>query len=184
MLEISERELENLGGIDALRKRVKAFAEAIEMHKYTVDVPAPTENLTVEAIVKRGGDFSIITEDGLLVADDRAVLALRIKEIKDECAKRINGVLPDHKQRNALAREMELLMLFGPDLEFWPPNASDERQQYRTAWTEIERLRAVSNELEDKARSGTLEGNLREDALWLPKEVPEEPDRETIEIED
>jgi hypothetical protein len=43
------------GGLDALTARVVAFVAALEAHKLTVDVPAPTEDPLIDAIARAGG---------------------------------------------------------------------------------------------------------------------------------
>lgn len=47
--------VELFGGSAALQTRVDAFKKALEDHRFTVDIPAPTEHDVVEALARGGG---------------------------------------------------------------------------------------------------------------------------------
>lgn len=63
MPTISRAEIIRLGGEAALAEAVAAFAAAIEAHRYTVDVPAPTADPIVERVVRQyDGQYDIEPE--------------------------------------------------------------------------------------------------------------------------
>lgn len=55
MLTITRAEILRLGGEAAFAEAVATFAAAIEAHRYTVDVPAPTADPVVELVVRQYG---------------------------------------------------------------------------------------------------------------------------------
>ena len=55
MLTITRAEILRLGGEGAFAEAVATFAAAIEAHRYTVDVPAPTADPVIELVVRQYG---------------------------------------------------------------------------------------------------------------------------------
>lgn len=65
MPTISRADIIRLGGEVAFAETVAAFAAAIEAHRYTVDVPAPTADPLVELVVRQyGGQYDVEPEPG------------------------------------------------------------------------------------------------------------------------
>ena len=63
MLTISRADILRLGGEVPFVEAVAAFVAAIEAHRYTVDVPAPTADPVVECVVRQhGGQYDIEPE--------------------------------------------------------------------------------------------------------------------------
>lgn len=63
MLTISRADILRLGGESAFAEAVAAFAAALEAHRFTVDVPAPTADSVIELVVRQyGGQFDIEPE--------------------------------------------------------------------------------------------------------------------------
>lgn len=63
MLTISRADILRLGGERAFAEAVAAFAAALEAHRFTVDVPAPTADSVIELVVRQhGGQFDIEPE--------------------------------------------------------------------------------------------------------------------------
>ena len=65
MPTISRAEILRFGGEAAFAEVVAAFAAAIEAHRTTVDVPAPTADPVVEFVVRQyGGQYDVEPEPG------------------------------------------------------------------------------------------------------------------------
>jgi len=65
MPTISRADIVRLGGEAAFAEVVAAFAAAIEAHRTTVDVPAPTADPVVEFVVRQyGGQYDVEPEPG------------------------------------------------------------------------------------------------------------------------
>ncbi|MBN9021188.1 MAG: hypothetical protein J0H08_03660 [Rhizobiales bacterium] len=63
MLTISRADILRLGGESVFAEAVAAFVDAIEAHRYTVDVPAPTADPVVERVVRQySGQYDIEPE--------------------------------------------------------------------------------------------------------------------------
>jgi hypothetical protein len=63
MLTISHADILRLGGPEAFAAAVADFAAALEAHRFTVDVPAPTADPVVELVVRQhGGLYDIEPE--------------------------------------------------------------------------------------------------------------------------
>lgn len=60
-IALSSKELEALGGVQALNQAIEVFQAALEKHKFTEGVPAPTSSAEVENIVRNyGGTYKIL----------------------------------------------------------------------------------------------------------------------------
>lgn len=63
MLTISRADIVHLGGPEAFAAAVADFAAALEAHRLTVDVPAPTADPVIELVVRHyGGHYDIEPE--------------------------------------------------------------------------------------------------------------------------
>src|SRR5690606_20743639 len=90
-----------------------------------------------------------------------------IMEVKAEARRRIIAIMDEDKQRNTLAAGMEATMQYGADPANWPPEMQVRQAAAMTAWAEIERLRARSNEIE---LMDPLPADIGDDALWATYE--------------
>lgn len=85
-------------------------------------------------------------------------------DVKAEANRRIEAIMPDFKQRNALALGMETVMTYGADPANWPA----EMQQINAAtlgkWTAIKAIRTRSDEIEAMA---PIPADFRDDSYWL-----------------
>lgn len=104
-------------------------------------------------------------EEALFVATQSRLLSSRpsVTEIKAECRRRILLIMDEDQQRNALAAGQAATMQFGADPTRWPSELQARQAAAMAAWTEIERLRARSNEIE---KLEILPGSISADRLW------------------
>lgn len=101
--------------------------------------------------------------DGLLIAgasseaEARAILdataepgdpAVSPSAVKAEAERRILAVMPEWKQRNALAAGQAAVMAHGSDPAMWPPELQAEHTAAMAAWAAINAIRASSDVLE------------------------------------
>jgi len=68
--------------------------------------------------------------------------------IKHEAALRIHRVMSDVEQRNALAAQQTAMLAHGLDLNEWPDDLRELVLRNLEKWSEINRIRHKSNELE------------------------------------
>jgi hypothetical protein len=64
MLRLERADIEaHFGTVTTFDERIAAFVKAVEDHKSTIDVPAPTEHSIIEHIVRRdGGKYELAAE--------------------------------------------------------------------------------------------------------------------------
>lgn len=102
--------------------------------------------------------------DGLLIAganseaEARAILdastaalgdpAVLPSAVKAEAERRILAVMPEWRQRNALAAGQAAVMAHGPDPTSWPSELQTEHAEAMAAWAAINAIRAASDALE------------------------------------
>lgn len=86
-----------------------------------------------------------------------------ITAIKAEARRRIIAIMNEDKQRNTLAAGLEATMTYGADPADWPPELQQRQAEAMAAWTEIERLRTRSDEIE---LMDPLPADVTEDGLW------------------
>lgn len=89
--------------------------------------------------------------------------AHRIAAIKAEARRRIIAIMNEDRQRNTLAAGLEATMTHGADPANWPPELQQRQAEAMTAWAEIERLRARSDEIE---LMDPMPDDVTEDGLW------------------
>jgi hypothetical protein len=58
-MRIESSAITALGGKDAVAARVEAFRHALDVHRFTVGVPAPAEDPLIDAITRAGGMDSV-----------------------------------------------------------------------------------------------------------------------------
>ncbi len=72
----------------------------------------------------------------------------KIFAIKTEAGARITGMMPTHRQMNALALAMQMVLLHGQDWQAWPQEAKDAVQPTLQAWEAIKAVRDASDDAE------------------------------------
>jgi hypothetical protein len=75
--------------------------------------------------------------------------AERIRQINKEAGKRIVAIMPEYKQRNALALGLDLTTKHGADPNAWPTEAKALYDTYSALWADISAIRAASNAAND-----------------------------------
>ena len=88
-------------------------------------------------------------------------------EVKAECRRRILAIMTEDQQRNTLAVGQAATMQFGADPANWPADLQARQAVALAAWAEIERLRQLSNEIEEME---PMPADISSDELW---NVPE-----------
>jgi hypothetical protein len=90
--------------------------------------------------------------------------AIRSVDVKRECERRILEVMPIHKQNTTQAAALDAMMKHGTDPAKWPKKLQERQNSAMAAWTEINRLRERSNEIEAME---PIPADLSDDALWV-----------------
>lgn len=101
-----------------------------------------------------------------LTAEEQRELA--ISAIKVEARRRILLIMTEDQQRNTLAAGQAAVMQFGADPANWPEELQVRQVAAMEAWSEIERLRARSNEIE---AMDPLPVDVTADELWIEPAV-------------
>lgn len=91
------------------------------------------------------------------------VRAVTVGDVKAECRRLILMIMTEDQQRNTLAAGQAAVMQYGPDPESWPAPLRQRQQDAMIAWSEIERLRARSDEIEIME---PLPADISADDLW------------------
>ena len=71
--------------------------------------------------------------------------AARAAVINQEAGNRIVAIMPEYKQRNALALGLDLTTTHGADPASWPAEAKAIYDNYAAMWQQISAIRAASN---------------------------------------
>ena len=82
---------------------------------------------------------------GNAIAAGTAVTAAMVKA---EAARRIDAIMPDYQQRNALAMGLEATQLHGADPASWPTDLQTLNSAIQVKWATIKAIRAASNAIE------------------------------------
>lgn len=99
-LEIARVQIRNLGISDAeFAARIMAFRQALDDHRYTVDVPAPTEHPLIEQAC-RAGSYVVVDNDQLSTPIDVSLYAC-VEAVADSI---ISAMMPTKRQTQMLAR--------------------------------------------------------------------------------
>lgn len=84
----------------------------------------------------------------------------QIRKVKEEANRRIVQIAPEWRQRNMIARGVELTSI-GKDA--WTQEQLDEYQSIEVVWTTIKMIRAKSDEIE---LMNLIPEDFREDKYW------------------
>lgn len=76
------------------------------------------------------------------------VSANLVLAVKAEANRRIEAIMPDYKQRNALALGVETVLEYGPDVANWPEDRQTENANIQGQWDRIKAIRAASDRIE------------------------------------
>lgn len=102
----------------------------------------PVETVEANRVVRTYGARS-------KTAEEKAEMRLaKVGEVKAEAERRILAIMPEYKQRNAMAFGIEMITAHGPDPAGWPEEAQAVYQASLGAWEPIKAIRAKSNEIE------------------------------------
>lgn len=83
--------------------------------------------------------------------------------VKAEAARRIDLVMKDYEQRNALALGQEMVLTYGRDATNWPADKQAMLASIMGKWTSIKAIRAKSNEIEAMA---PIPADFSDDRYW------------------
>src|SRR4051812_27136412 len=89
--------------------------------------------------------------------------------IKAEAARRIEGIMPDYEQRNALALGQETTQLYGADPADWPAERKAINDGIQAKWAAIKAIRAASNRIE---QIKPIPADFRDDTYWTEEPAP------------
>ena len=90
--------------------------------------------------------FEVQSFNNAQIAEQRAA---KSQLVKAEAARRILNLMPEWKQRNALARMLALQGMNPGPREKWPARASAEYNELLTAWAAVDAIREHSNLIEE-----------------------------------
>ncbi len=93
-----------------------------------------------------------------------AEIAPTLADVKEEAGRRITAIMPEHKQRNALAEMLDSIGKHGADLAQWPDAERIIAATHQAAWDEIKRLRERSDALE---RMDPVPDDFTDDRHWI-----------------
>ncbi|HEV2518002.1 MAG TPA: hypothetical protein VGV07_22310 [Devosia sp.] len=68
--------------------------------------------------------------------------------VKAEAARRIDLIMKDYEQRNALALGQEMVLTYGPDATKWPADKRATLSAMMGKWAAIKAVRVRSNDIE------------------------------------
>jgi len=86
-----------------------------------------------------------------------------VADVKAEAARRIDLIMKDYEQRNALALGQEMVLTYGPDTSTWPADKQAVLVAAMSKWEAIKALRATSDLIEAMS---PIPADFREDAYW------------------
>lgn len=92
-----------------------------------------------------------------------AVPPATVEHVKAECRRRILLMMTEDQQRNTLAAGQAAVMQYGADPSLWPEELQQRQAAAMLAWTEIERLRSRSNQIE---LMDPIPADIVDDSLW------------------
>lgn len=90
----------------------------------------------------------IAARDAEAAAWEPIIRANAIAAVKAEAGRRIEAIMPDYKQRNALAFGMETVIEYGPDIANWPDDRQEMNAVLQARWDAIKAIRAASDRIE------------------------------------
>lgn len=83
--------------------------------------------------------------------------------VKDEAARRIDLIMKDYEQRNALALGQEMVLTHGPDITKWPTDMQATLAVMMDRWAAIKAIRAKSDEIEAMS---PIPADIADDRYW------------------
>lgn len=89
--------------------------------------------------------------------------------IKAEAGRRIEAIMPDYEQRNALALGQETIQLYGADPAGWPMERRAINDAIQAKWARINAIRAASNRIE---QMNPVPADFRGDPYWTEEPAP------------
>lgn len=107
--------------------------------------------MTLDIIVNGVARPATLEETAAIEAQqaiDSAPKPIEPTQIKVEANRRILAIMPEYKQRNAMAFGLETMMVHGPDPANWPMDLQTMNNTIQAQWTTIKAIRTRSNEIE------------------------------------
>lgn len=97
-----------------------------------------------------------------------AAKAARISDINAEAGARIVSVMPEYKQRNALALGLAMATTYGADPAGWPSAEQAIYAEASAAWAFIKSIRDASNTAVDAINAASTNADVRAIAVVWP----------------
>ncbi len=83
--------------------------------------------------------------------------------VKAEAARRIDLIMKDYEQRNALALGQEMVLTYGPDATKWPADKQGTLSAIMGKWAAIKVIRAKSDDIETMS---PIPADYADDKYW------------------
>lgn len=96
--------------------------------------------------------------------EDNSIAVANADEVKVEASIRIISIMPEVKQRNAMAKGLSLSFVHGADPSLWPRGERVRLASVLRDWAKIERIREVSNALE---MLDPIPLDFKDDSYWV-----------------
>ncbi len=84
-------------------------------------------------------------------------------QVKAEAARRIELIMKDYEQRNALALGQEMVLTYGPGVTTWPVDKQATLSAMLSKWASIKAIRAKSNDIE---AASPIPADFGDDRYW------------------
>ena len=97
-----------------------------------------------------------------------AAKAARIERVNADAGARILSVMPEYKQRNALALGLEMTITHGVDTTTWPSEAQTAYAAAMASWAYINNIRDASNQAVASINAANSNDDLRAITVTWP----------------
>jgi hypothetical protein len=108
----------------------------------------------------KGGQRKLIRD---VEPEDQVEVIVKPEWVKKEAERRILNIMDRDKQRNVMAKGLQMVIEHGPDVSLWPPEEQARAAATLTVWVQIEAIRAASNLIE---AMNPVPNDFRDDKYW------------------